>query len=90
MNKNEMWVGQRVSVIDTFDNKDMKGYTGTVICLGVDGYEVGVEFDEWTCFEGHTLGGKIASGRGRYGRANELVNADETPDISVSYDDIFT
>ncbi len=90
MNNNELFVGQRVEVIDTFDGKYMKGYTGTVICLGVDGYGVGVEFDEVTGFVGHSLGGRIDSGRGRYGRADELIQVDETPSISVSYDDIFT
>lgn len=91
MNKDEVYVGQRVIVPSKFDGKEMGGYTGTVVYIkdGDDQWEVGVEFDECTGYRGHNMNGRITSDRGRWGRARDLDPINDTPEITISFEDIF-
>jgi hypothetical protein len=71
----EFKIGDRVRVIDTFANKDMKNKVGTVVdfdenifCL----WEIGVEFDEKLDWGGHSCDGKGKQGFCRWGLKREL------------------
>lgn len=75
----EFKIGDRIVAGSFIDGKNMRGRTGTIICVDVEdvdsGYLYGIEFDE--PFGGHDCDGKGRMGYCRYSApGDELIPMD--------------